>query len=245
MVASTHGQPDRVLIALAAEAEARAVRGALGMTAHTETGGPWVLEKGPRGLDLVETGVGKAQAAGAVARVFDPRRHAGVLILGVAGALPGGGADVGQAVLASRSLFGDEGMQTPDGFVPIDEMGFAAGVFGLSGLRPPEAWADRLGPMCDTAGAVATVSCCSASDERAATLARRTGAVAEAMEGAAVAAAVCRLARPAPAFAEIRVISNTTGDRNAQRWDLSGALDRLGTIAGFLDGSVLAGTISG
>lgn len=239
------GHPGRILIALASGAEARAARGALGMAPPLNTGGRWLLETGPHGLDLLETGVGKAQAAGAVARVFDSRRHAGVLSLGVAGMLPGGGVDLGQAVLASRSLFGDEGMASPVGFVPVDEMGFSAGDSGPGGVEPHPAWAGQLGPLCDAVGAVATVSCCSARDDRAVGLARRTGAIAEAMEGAAVAAAVRRLADPAPAFAEIRVICNTTGDRAAQRWDLAGALGRLSSIVSRLDGAVLAGAVSG
>ncbi|HBS28303.1 MAG TPA: hypothetical protein DEB06_02375, partial [Phycisphaerales bacterium] len=40
-------------------------------------------------FEMVVTGVGKANAAGAVARVLDAGRHAGVINLGVAGALPG------------------------------------------------------------------------------------------------------------------------------------------------------------
>ncbi len=239
-------QPGRILIAVAAHAEARAVRTAWGIGPPPDTPGKvWAAETGPRGLDLVETGVGKAHAAAAIARVFDPRRHAGVISLGVAGALPGSPLEPGRAVLASRSLFGDEGLETPDGFLPIDAIGFEAGAFGRAGLAPPPAWAGVLGPLCDTAGVVATVSCCSARDDRAAALARRTGAVAEAMEGAAVAASVCRLADPPPAFAEIRVISNTTGDRDAQRWDLAGALGRLSSIAARLDGAALARAAAG
>ena len=37
-------------------------------------------------------------------------------------------------------------------------------------------------------------------------------------------------------FAEVRVISNTTGDRDRQRWDLDGALRRLsGWLAGLVE----------
>ena len=61
-------------------------------------------------------------------------------------------------------------------------------------------------------------------------VARRTRAVAEAMEGAAVGFTARRLGLAtgsAPAFAELRVISNTTGDRSRQVWDLPRALSRL------------------
>ena len=70
-----------------------------------------------------------------------------------------------------------------------------------------------------------TVATCSGSDAAAAEVARRTGAIAEAMEGAAVVHAARRLATPA---IELRAISNTTGDRAAQVWDLPSALQSLG-----------------
>ena len=59
--------------------------------------------------------------------------------------------------------------------------------------------------------------------------AARTKAVAEAMEGAAVVHAARRLGVPA---IELRVISNTTGDRDNQKWDLAGALAALGRSLG-------------
>ena len=91
---------------------------------------------------------------------------------------------------------------------------------------------ERLGERF-TIGPIATVATCSGTDAAAAEVARRTGAVAEAMEGAAVVHAARRLRTRA---IELRVISNTTGDRPAQRWDLTGALSALGDAAdGALD----------
>jgi futalosine hydrolase len=59
----------------------------------------------------------------------------------------------------------------------------------------------------------------------------RTGAVAEAMEGAAVGLVAHRLGIP---FGEVRIISNTTGDRNLQRWDMKRALASLSEVIGLL-----------
>jgi nucleoside phosphorylase len=70
-------------------------------------------------------------------------------------------------------------------------------------------------------GGVATVSTCSGTDVLAARVCERTGAVAEAMEGAAVALVGARLG---VAAGEVRVISNTTGERSRQVWDLPTAL---------------------
>jgi futalosine hydrolase len=79
----------------------------------------------------------------------------------------------------------------------------------------------RMGPL-------ATVATCSGTDEAARAVARRTDALAEAMEGAAVVHAARRLGVPA---IELRAISNMTGDRAAQQWDLSRGLDALGEAA--------------
>lgn len=232
---------DRILIVIAAPAEARRVRTALALP-DAPRPGVWQIEAARSGFDLIETGVGKAQAAAATARVFDPGRYAGVISLGVGGALPGcgpgcgpgsgsrPGPELGDAVLATASIFADEGGITPDGFTPIERMGFPAGRFGEGGARICAGWRDALAPLTDSAGPIATVSTCAGTDERAGEIVRRTGAVAEAMEGAAVAAALAGLADPMPAFAEIRVISNTTGDRDRQRWDLPAALGRLESL---------------
>ena len=69
---------------------------------------------------------------------------------------------------------------------------------------------------------------CSGTDAAARSVAERTRAVAEAMEGAAVVHAARRLRVPA---IELRAISNTTGERDGQQWDLPAALDALGRAA--------------
>ena len=83
---------------------------------------------------------------------------------------------------------------------------------------------ERLGPLF-AEGPIATVATCSGTDEAAAEVARRTGAVAEAMEGAAVVHAARRLGVPA---IELRAVSNTTGRRDRQVWDLPTAMTALG-----------------
>lgn len=218
--------PRRILLVVAAPAEARAVRPTLGLPEPTPPGS-WSLEQGAGFFDLVVSGVGKAQAAGACAWAFDPARHRGAISLGIAGSLPGSGLMIAEVVLASRSRFADEGIATPAGFRPLETLGFPPAGFDAVGAEPDPAWGSRLAPLADRLGPIATVSTCSSRDDLAHEIARRTGAVAEAMEGAAVAAALSRLPGPPPSFAEIRVISNTTGDRDRQAWDLPRALERL------------------
>lgn len=177
---------------------------------------------------LVRSGVGKWAAAGATARWYDPDRHAGVLSIGIGGALPGSGLELGAAVLADPSLMADEGVDTPQEFLSLADMGFGE---DAAPVRPDPASLEVLRPLVDRVGPVATVSVCSGRDDRARAIAERTGAIAEAMEGAAAGMAARRI-RPDARFAEIRVISNTTGDRGKQVWDLDLALARLGVVLG-------------
>jgi futalosine hydrolase len=165
--------PDRVLIVLAAPAEARAARTALGL-GDAPRGSFWRLEAGSSGIDLVESGVGKAQAAGATAAVFDPVRHAGVLSVGIGGAYAGSGLAIGERVLADASGFADEGIETPDGFETIASAGFPPARFGQAAEIDPR-WRAVLGTIVDRIGGVATVSVCSGTDARADAIRARTG----------------------------------------------------------------------
>lgn len=181
---------------------------------------------------MVRTGVGPAAAAAGTARALDAGHHTSVISLGVGGALPGEAApELGSVVLASRSVFADLGLQTPQGFETIGEMGFS--VTGSGDVFAPDArLAGALGGIVDSHKPIATVSTCSGTDGSALAVRSRLGADesggVEAMEGAAVGLVASVVGVP---FAEIRVISNTSGDRSAQRWDLDGALARLERVS--------------
>ncbi len=178
------------------------------------------------GAEAVLTGVGKANAAGGVARVLDARRHAGVVSVGVGGCLPGVGLEIGSVVVGSASVFSDEGVATPTGFVAASTLGFDPGVDGDE-VEGDRQWVDALAGMGLGPVRIATVSTCSGTDERARLISSRSRSSVEAMEGAAVG---CVAARLGVGFCEIRAISNTTGDRDGQVWDLRLALDRLKLI---------------
>lgn len=186
------------------------------------------------GFDVVQSGVGKANAAGCLARTLDPARHHVVLNVGVAGVLPGvHGLGIGNVVLGSESVFADEGIAREDGFQDLAAMRLGEPALAGAGVRfPGDARVlERLRPAAGVVGPIACVSTCSGTDALAAEVARRTGAIAEAMEGAACALVAARLGVP---FAELRVISNTTGDRARQVWDLAGALRVLEGVIGRL-----------
>lgn len=158
------------------------------------------------GVDMVVTGVGKANAAAGVARVFDPTRHSTVISLGVGGALPRSRLGLLDVVVATRSVYADEGVQTPDRFIDIASCGFAPGQgIGPANEAPPAHLA--MGVDTDAAmvqhisqrlsartGVVATVSTCSGRNRHATLVVERTGGIVEAMEGAAVGFTVKRIA---------------------------------------------------
>lgn len=222
------------LIALAAPREFEAVARVLGIFEQPMK--PWQLVRTANaGFDLVWTGVGKANAAGAVARVIDPDRHVGVLSAGIAGSLLSESGEHSckllDVVCASESIFADEGVETPDGFESCASMGFAPFENGTDSMIHDAQAVERFACLADVVGTVATVSNCAGSNSRVKAVVARTGAVAEAMEGAAVALAAKRVC-PKILTSEFRVISNTTGDRDAQQWDLDGAMEKLGKIIG-------------
>lgn len=180
-------------------------------------------------LWIMRSGIGKSNAAARTAAVLATNPPNRVINLGIAGVLPGGGLQIGDAVLASRSVFADEGVDAPDGFIDCRSMGFPMFPGDESeGLSPNQEVRDRLLPVLDGERVVATVSTCSGRNDLAERIRRRTGASAESMEGAAVLLACLHAGVPG---AEVRVISNTTGDREHQVWDIGRAMTRLGEIA--------------
>ena len=173
-------------------------------------------------------GVGRTNAALAVARA--ERVHGtfdAVLSMGIAGALPDSDLSIGDVVVATRSVYVEEGIVTPNGFADLGSMGFQLGPFEGNAVPGDPGLIERFGgPF--SAGVVATVATCSGTDRAAREVVNRTGAVAEAMEGASVLHAAATFGTPG---LEIRVISNTTGNREQQEWDLDTAFARLAGLA--------------
>lgn len=222
----------------AAPAEAGAVLEGLGAPGSGVAAGAsrgWAPMHAGERIEVLLTGVGKAAAAAGVAHVLDPARHAGVINLGVAGALPGSGLDIGAIIAATESFYADEGVAIPGGFTDLAAMGFAPGPEASMGVaNDPRVGEFLIEEGLDvTRARIATVSTCSGTDTHAKHVVARTGALGEAMEGAAIGFTVRRLAPEMP-FAEVRVISNTTGDRASQRWDLRAALRTVGRVASLL-----------
>lgn len=216
-----------MLLAVAAPVEARAVLDAL-VPNKPPVPALWEIVPVVGAIDLLHTGVSKANAAGALAMVLGQGRHNAVVNLGIAGALPQDRPmRVTETIVADRCVFGDEGILTPEGYRDVASIGFPITPDGGSAIACDGRLVEAFAPLTTRVGAIATVSTCSASDALAADIARRTGALAETMEGAAMALVAARMG---VAYAEVRAISNLTGDRGAQAWDIAGALSALRAV---------------
>ncbi len=174
---------------------------------------------------VIAGGVGRTNAAVATTRhILTRGPFDAVISAGVAGALPESGLNIGDALVASSCIYHEEGIVTANGFADLTSIGFPIGDFEGNRVPVDSTMLERLSKIM-TVGPIATVATCSGTDSAAAEVERRTGAIAEAMEGAAVVHAARLLHTPA---IEIRTISNFTGDRANQQWDLQTAFEALG-----------------
>jgi futalosine hydrolase len=187
---------------------------------------------------LLAAGMGKTNAAQALTALLESRAVRGVLNTGVGGAYPGSGLGVGEVALATEENYGDEGVETPQGWISAEGIGIPllrgpGGVrfnrFPLDEallLRARQALAAR--EIAARAGPFVTVSCCSGTTQRGMEVAGRFGAICESMEGAALAHVAALYEVP---FLEVRGISNAVEDRDLSRWRLQDAIEAACTTA--------------
>ncbi|MGJ8637248.1 MAG: futalosine hydrolase [Phycisphaerales bacterium] len=225
----------RCLLVAAAPKEARAVLEAFDQSIEAPLGIPVQLDDR---FDLVRSGVGKSAAAASTMRALMLKDHRSVISVGIAGSLPSHDPEskpieIGQCIAATRSVFSDEGVGASDQFIKMSELGFAPFANGTMSIEHNPALSSLLESVADLSGIIATVSWCSGDDGCAQGVVNRTEAIAEAMEGAACAQSA-QILDPTIKTGELRVISNTTGDRTKQVWDLDLALSKLTHVLGRL-----------
>lgn len=171
---------------------------------------------------LVNTGIGKINAAHAVTAVLENFPVTSAINIGIAGAYPGSGLENGDIAAASKEILGDEGVIGSKGWEGLEKIGIP---LVLSGKKKyyNEFPLDKL-PLHKgrgiRSGTFVTVSASSGSTRRAKELERRFNAICENMEGAAV-AQVCTMYNIP--ISEIRGVSNTAGIRDKRRWDMKAA----------------------
>jgi futalosine hydrolase len=187
--------------------------------------GETVVGKHPHTLAL---GVGKIAAAISLTAALSERRPDAVLLVGVCGAYPDRHLRAGLASLAVHDLcvvgsevIADDGVAIPDGYLDLAQL-------RLGEIGPMACDAQLTGELAAVLGCPivsgATVSTGAGTDPLSQAYAQRSGAQVESMEGGAV-AAVCR--HFGVRFAQLRAVSNRTGDRKLGGWDLDGALAQL------------------
>ncbi|MCO8273384.1 futalosine hydrolase [Actinoplanes sp. TRM 88003] len=177
----------------------------------------------PDHVVVAPVGVGPAAAAAGTARLLATGRYRAVISAGIAGGFPGR-APVGATVLATRSIAGDLGAETPDGFLTVDELGFGESVVNADPTLLQALTTEIPGAI---VGDVVTLSTVTGTQTTADRLAKSyPQAVAEAMEGYGVAVAAAGLP-----FAELRTISNPVGPRDRAAWRLKEAFAALSTAS--------------
>ncbi|WP_105316636.1 futalosine hydrolase [Thermus tenuipuniceus] len=189
--------------------------------------------KGLRGVGFLylETGIGKVNAALTLAAWAARQPVERALLFGIAGAYPGAGLALGEAVLVGEEVEADLGLR--EGLAPL---GFPA--LELGGRRYHNRFpldARLTGELSRALGlrvvAGLTRDLVSESPEEAQALARQWGTQVESMEGAAFARACLALGIRG---VELRAVSNVAGVRDKGAWQvqkamaaLEGALERL------------------
>ncbi len=168
-----------------------------------------------REVFLVETGVGKVNAAVATALVIREWCPSPLLLTGIAGAMPSSGLKPLDLALATEEIYGDEGCMTDKGWITPQDMntpylnldkGPLYHRFPL--LSPPGLELPR--------GPFVTLSAITGRAQRARELENLfPGVLCENMEGAAVAHVAARYGIP---LVEIRAMSNMAGPRERHLW---------------------------
>ncbi|PKM82157.1 MAG: futalosine hydrolase [Firmicutes bacterium HGW-Firmicutes-14] len=177
------------------------------------------------GFDVMPAGVGPAVAAAKTAKVLAAAGYSLVVSAGIGGGFPGR-AGIGSLVVATEIIAADLGVQTPEGFISLDELGF-----GSARIQVDDDLVSRVTGAFSAAGIpvntgpVLTVSTGTGTTAAAREMAVRVpGAAAEAMEGYGVAIAAREAGLP---VLEIRAISNMVGPRDRNAWKVKEALDIL------------------
>ena len=188
--------------------------------------------RGDKRFDMLAAGVGPVASAVQTAKVLAATEYGLVISAGIGGGFPGK-AELGSLVVASEIIAADLGVETPEGFSSMDELGF-----GPTRIKADASLLDVVTEALLAArlpvktGPVLTVSTVTGTAESAAKLAARVpGAAAEAMEGYGVALAAHDCGLP---VLELRTISNLVGPRDRAAWRVEEALDVLAAASSVL-----------
>lgn len=184
-------------------------------------------------FDVVVAGVGPIAAAVTTTKALAAGYYDLVLSIGIGGGFPER-AEVGSLVVASEIVGADLGVETPEGFCSLDELGFGSCRISTENSLVNKL-AEGLSALTNVSvkvGPIITVSTATGTAESASELNKRVpGVAAEAMEGFGVALAAHEKGVPVH---EIRAISNCVGPRDREAWRIKEALDSLKAASAIL-----------
>jgi len=185
---------------------------------------------------MLNTGIGKVNAAHSATCLIENYPVKGLINMGVGGAYPESGLKIGDIAIASKEIYGDEGVITSKGWESLKKIGIPLVSHGkkkyfnefLLDKKLLKKGKDRIPPNPPLkkggwgdfqikSGPFVTVSSTTGTQKRAAELRKRFHAVCENMEGAAI-AQVCAIYKIP--MLEIRGISNIAGERDKRKWNL-------------------------
>ncbi len=195
---------------------------------------------GREGVEFLVSGVGLVASSCSVSRFLAANSGGiGVVVnFGVAGAYAGAGAGLLDICLAEQEVLGDFGICFNDRIEPFGREKMAVQdsfPFARPFLRRVEKIFIEKN-ISFKRGTFVTVNCVSATTARGDFLRRRHGALAENMEGAAIAAACREFGLP---LLELRCISNMVEDRDTGGWRLFDACQKSALTASALAGTIL------
>ena len=178
-----------------------------------------------RGVIVLNTGIGKVNAAHSATCVIENFPVKNLVNIGVGGAYPDSGLGIGDIAIASKEIYGDEGVVTSSGVESLKKIGIPLVSIGKKKyfnefpLNPPHPPFIKVGnkDLNVKYGNFVTVSATTGTNKRAIELEKRFNAVCENMEGAAI-AQVCTIYKIP--MLEIRGISNIAGVRDKRKWNL-------------------------
>lgn len=184
-------------------------------------------------VEALLTGVGKVSTAIELSRALLRTPAALVLQVGIAGAFSSSNLAPGDVVVSSEEILADEGVETGEGFLPLEKLGLGGApwrlALPLAQRLPLEAIARDAQERYRVArGRTITVSTVTGTAARAAMLEALWSPLAESMEGAAAAFAA---ARAGCLFLEVRGISNLVGPRDRAAWEVERAAANAAEVA--------------
>lgn len=183
-------------------------------------------------IDIIAAGVGPVAAAVKTTQALAAQPYRMVISAGIGGGYPSK-AEIGSIVLATEIVAADLGVETPDGFHFVDDLGF-----GSARLTVEQSLVHKIEQKLSVTGLdvhtgpILTVSTATGTEETAQDrIVRVPEAAAEAMEGFGAAAAALNFGVP---YVEIRAISNKVGLRDRKAWKIDEAIDALAEACSIL-----------